>query len=363
MVRIHGSAALERPEFNPDMLRVARGALGETQGKLAEALGVTQGQVSRWEDGLRVPSAQEVEKLAQHLQFPVAFFFQADVLYGFGTCCMYHRKRQSLPIGTLNMIHDRINIMRMGIGRLLKNSQAILPEQFVRMDRDDYESPAKIAALLRATWQMPHGPVKCLVEWVERAGGIVVPFRFGTKKLDAVSQWPRGMPPLFFVNTESPADRWRFSLAHEVGHIVMHATPSPDAETEADEFASEFLMPEREVRADLHEITVAKGLRLKHKWRVSMQALIRRAKDLGVITQSKYTSLFAYLSKLGYRTREPADIAPEEPTTLSALLNHHTAALGYSRTELAEMTFCSVQRFQSFYLNEHESSGPFRIVE
>ena len=347
-------------EFNADMLRLARGAQGETQTQLAKALSVYQGKVSKWEDGLSLPSEEEIERIARHLQYPVVFFFQQDAVYGFGTCCLYHRKRKKLAVKTLNVIHDRINVMRIGIARLLRNVDE-LPVQFERMDVDEYDSPEQIAQLTRAAWQMPYGPVRSLVAVVEAAGGIVVQCPFGTSQLDAVSQWPRGMPPLFFVNTDNPVDRWRFTLAHEVGHIIMHRVPTANAEEEADRFASEFLMPKRDVALDLHSLTVQKALRLKPRWRVSMQALIRRARDVGTITDRKYTSLFTYLSKLGYRKNEPGPLAPEHPTTLQRLIDVHFEHLGYSFSELSKLVFCTEQRFRADYLNEADG-GPFRVV-
>lgn len=347
-------------DFNPDMLRVARGAQGMTQAELAKALSVTQGKVSKWEDGLLVPSEDETERIAKHLQYPTALFFQQDTVYGFGSCCLYHRKRKKLPVKTLNTIHDHINVLRIGISRLLRNVEE-LPIQVERMDIDEYKSPEEIARLVRAAWQVPYGPIRSLVAVVESAGGVVVQCPFGTRQLDAVSQWPRGLPPLFFVNTDNPVDRWRFTLAHEVGHIIMHRVPTANAEEEADRFASEFLMPERDVALDLQSITVPKALRLKPRWRVSMQALIRRARDLGAITQRQYTSLFTYLSKLGYRKDEPSPLEPEHPSTLRRLIDVHFSHLGYTISELSELVFCTEERFRAEYLGEI-NRGPFRVV-
>lgn len=345
--------------FNPDMLRLARGSAGKTQTELADLMEVSQGKISKWEDGLREPSQEEVQRLGEVLRFTPEFFYQTDAVYGFGTCCMYHRKRQSLQTGVLNSIHDRINFLRIGISRLLRNVE--MPEhRFEPLDIDEYGPPGKIAQLVRTQWQLPYGPVRNLVGAIEAAGGIVVPFRFGTKLLDAVSQWPRNMPPLFFVNNEIPADRWRFSLAHELGHIIMHRTPSPTPEPEADSFAAEFLMPERDILPDLHEVTVPKALRLKSRWRVSMQAIIRRAKDTGAITPRKYTSLNAYISKLGYKKDEPEPIAPEYPTTMNRLIDVHQNQLGYDIEELSRLVYCYEDRFRRRYLGE--DGNQLRIV-
>ena len=209
---------------------------------------------------------------------------------------------------------------------------------------------------------MPYGPVRNLVWVIENAGAIVVQFPFGTDKLDAVSQWPQNLPPIFFVNSDIPADRWRFTLAHELGHIVMHRIPTPDAEKQADQFASEFLMPEKEILLDIKALTLPKAIQLKSKWRVSMQAIIRRAYQLGEITNRKYVSLFSYISKLGYRKREPNPISSESPTTLSRLLKAHREDLGYSEEEMLRLLFCDEDRFRSLY-SAAEGSHIFNVIQ
>jgi Zn-dependent peptidase ImmA (M78 family) len=274
---------------------------------------------------------------------------------------MYHRKRQSVPVKALNIIHDRVNILRMRLGRLLRNADAHQENGFHRLDIDEYGgSPERIAQLIRAAWKLPMGPVKNLVGAIENAGGIVVPCSFGTTKLDAVSQWPRNMPPIFFINKDIPVDRWRFTLAHEVGHIVMHAIPTPNAEKEADRFASEFLMPERMIRHDLDNITLEKAAALKPYWRVSIQALFRRAKDVGKMTDRRYISLCAYISKLGYRKIEPVTIAPEEPTVLRNLIRFHREEHGFSVSDLGKLMLISEQELREQFLDE--GACPLRVV-
>ena len=68
-------------------------------------------------------------------------------------------------------------------------------------------------------------------------------------------------------------------------------------EGEADRFAAEFLMPEREIRSDLRPpLTIARLAALKPYWKVSMAALARRAWNVGTIDQNRYRRLFTELS-------------------------------------------------------------------
>jgi Zn-dependent peptidase ImmA (M78 family) len=109
------------------------------------------------------------------------------------------------------------------------------------------------------------------------------------------------------------------SVAHELAHLVLHAGKNRLGvdETEADEFAAEFLMPEAVMRSVLRTpVTLSALAEIKSVWRVSLQALIRRAKDLNIITDRQYRYLFEQLSSLGWRTIEPISIEPEKPRAI-----------------------------------------------
>jgi Zn-dependent peptidase ImmA (M78 family)/DNA-binding transcriptional regulator YiaG len=345
----HRALDSNRRSVNPDMLILARESRGLSQTALAAALSVTQGKISKCETGSIAVSSEDLEKLANVLEYPPDFFFLSDRVEGFGSTCFHHRKRQSLPVGELRLIHATINVIRIHLARLLDGVEIDGKNQFHRLDIDEYESPEQIARIVRATWKLPCGPVRSLVSVVENAGGIVIPYAFGTPKIDAVSQWPRLSPPLFFVNRDIPADRWRFSLAHEIGHVIMHQVPPPDAEEQANRFAAEFLMPEREISGELESMSLSKAAMLKPRWRVSMQALIRRAHTIGRITKRKEQMLFTHLSKLQMRKHEPALIAPEEPTILRDLLDVHTGHLGYSVQQISKLTKSCEAHFRRLF--------------
>ena len=112
----------------------------------------------------------------------------------------------------------------------------------------------KSARRLRNLWQLPQGPVRSVIGSIESAGGIVFRCSFGTTKVDGISQWSLAdseASPVFFVSDRAPGDRERWTLAHEIAHVVMHHLPTDDPEPEADRFAAEFMMPAHEIERDL----------------------------------------------------------------------------------------------------------------
>src|SRR5262245_51815564 len=212
--------------INPEMIVVAREARGLTQTQLAERLDASQARVSKWEAGIIAPSSDDIAALTSALDYPAEFFMQTDRVYGFGSPCFYHRKRTRMPVGDLRRIQARLNIFRFHVTRLVRGIAIETENKFVRLDVDEHGGPEEVARLLRHQWGLPFGPVPNVVNAVENAGAILFALSFGTKNLDAISQVVAGCPPVIFINSDIPGDRLRFTLMHEVGHIVMHQLPS-----------------------------------------------------------------------------------------------------------------------------------------
>lgn len=170
------------------------------------------------------------------------------------------------------------------------------------------------------------------------------------------------MPPLFFVNASASGDRLRYSLSHEMGHIVMHEVHTEDMEREANRFAAEFLMPANDIRSSLDGLSLPKLATLKPYWKVSMAALLKRATDLKKITERQVRYLWMQMGRLGYRTREPAEleIPVEKPTTLRELFDVYTDELNYSIADLSNLLDVFEHHVRADYFGK---SGHLRVVK
>lgn len=350
-------------DVNPQMIALARKARGLTQADLAARVGVTQALLSRIEGGLRTASGELLQRLSEALHYPPSFFCQPGGTYVSGVSFLYHRKRQSVPSRLLDQIHARISIYQMHLKRLLEAVE--LPPCRIRaVDLNDFESVQDVVRSLRAAWGIPPGPIYNLTRTIEDLGGIVIPFDFGTSAVDAVSQWPPGLPPLFFVNTRFPGDRLRFTLAHELAHVVLHQEePHPGMEAEADQFAAELLMPERDIKPYLVKVDLPTLANLKLQWKVSMAALLKRASDLGTITENQARWLWQKMAKAGYRRREPPelDIPPEEPTLFHEIIEAYRVGMGYTDKELARLLHLHEDEVRHLYGSR--AASHLRIVK
>jgi Zn-dependent peptidase ImmA (M78 family)/transcriptional regulator with XRE-family HTH domain len=324
--------------FNPSMVTLAREALGLTQGELADRVGVSQGTLSKLEAGALEPAPETLALLAGELRVPESFFFQRELLTGPSVSEFFHRRRQDVPAKLLRQAHATINIILLHLGRLLRSAE--VPDcRIPKQDADAYHSVAEVARAVRAMWGLPAGPIHNLIHSIEAAGGIVIRCALGSPRVDAISRWVPGLPPVFFLNSGQPADRERLSLAHELGHMILHHAPTDDMEMEANAFAGEFLMPASDIRSDFGEVTLYRLGVLKPYWRSSMAALLHRAADLKMVSERTARFLWMQMGKAGYRRREPPelDIATEEPRLLQELLRFHLEDLGYELEQLADL--------------------------
>lgn len=342
------------------MLTLARDARGLTQEELADRVGIGQGTLSKYETGLQEPPNSFVKALGEALGYPDSFFFEPGRPYGLPP--FHYRRRKKLSKKVLGRIVAEMNIRRVHLSKLLlsfeRKSNTYIPE----IDRDDYMGRSKapfsiedVARTIREMWMLPSGPIPNMVELIEANGGVVIPCDFGTDLLDAMSQRIDGLPILVFINVNAPTDRLRHTLAHELGHMILHTTTVKDDEVmedEADAFAGAFLLPADEVRTQLRKFDLRQLANMKNYWKVSMAAIAVRADRLKLITPYQSKMFWIEMSRLGYRKREPNEPPREMPSLLRQMVAFHMKKLGYSASDMAKLLHLRLQEFQSMYGEE-----------
>ncbi|MFZ5848425.1 MAG: XRE family transcriptional regulator [Actinomycetota bacterium] len=346
--------------MKPRMLQLLRESRGLSQTKLAQLSGIPQPTLSKAEAGLTELDRDRQIAVADALNYPVDVLDWADEVFGFGSAAFHHRKQQSLGVTTLQQIHADVNLIRMRLVRLLRGVELSPLYRFPSFEVEELGSPAEVARAVRATWKLPMGPIDSMMRVLEGAGAIVIRVDLHSHRISAISTSVPGSPQLFILNEGLSADRERFTLAHELGHLVMHDLPtSPDdAEREADAFAAEFLMPANEIRSELSAIDLRKAAALKRKWKTAMSALIRRARDLGKIDDSRYKSLNVQMSRQGWLKQEPVQIPREEPTLVTDVINLHRNEHGYTTEELAALAGLTPAEYRLMFHDEH---GPEKL--
>ncbi|AWG57923.1 helix-turn-helix domain-containing protein [Mycobacteroides abscessus] len=303
-----------------DVLAIARKARGLTQTELAELVGVTQPTINRYESGDRDPEPELLPKLAAVLGVTEQLLAHGNRFRGALAVDAHMRRLKTTKASAWRQMEARLNLLRVHASFLFEEV-SIASEQHVPAFDADFTSPEDAARMVRAQWRMPMGPVANMTRWLESAGCLVFQEDFGTPRIDGLSQWV-GDHPVILLNANAPADRKRLTLAHELGHLVLHSNgPTEDVETEANAFAAEFLMPANEIRPELHRLELGTLIDLKREWGVSMQAILERAYRMKLVTPESRTKFYKMMNARGWKTNEPGGefLADEKPSMPAAI--------------------------------------------
>jgi Zn-dependent peptidase ImmA (M78 family)/DNA-binding XRE family transcriptional regulator len=299
-----------------ERIRQARELRGLTQTELARRLGVSQPAIAYAEAGRSQPSAELLEGIALQTGFPLSFFRQ-PAAPDFPAGSLLFRRRASMTSQQATKVRRYAQTALELVAHMDRRLQG--PE--LRLPRLD-EDPVAAAQLTRSALGFsPDTPIPNLVNTLERNGVFVLALPFPIEGGDAFSAWIGDgiQRPVIVLAGEAPGDRRRFSTAHEVKHLVMDRAPNAPLatlEADADRFASELLLPGAAMREVITPpVTLTSLAPLKRLWGVSIQALIRRARDLDIISERQYRYLFEQVAARGWRTREPEalDIPVEKP--------------------------------------------------
>lgn len=336
--------------INSYMIELARKSRGFTQKDLSKKLDCTQGTISKIEQGINDVDDELLKKLSTVLEYPTSFFFQNGRIIA--PTMKYRRSRASLSAKIRDQIDSHHNVIALVINELLEAVE--IPENNVPdWPSYDWESPSEIAQALRQYWKLPRGPINNLTAVLESAGIIIVETDFTTRKFDGVYYPFPDLPPIIFVDKNIPGDRLRFTLAHELGHIIMHQKPKnlETIENETDEFSAEFMLPAEDIRPHLHNLNLQKLANLKQTWKMSMASILVRAERLSTISNRKYRYLWSQMSKAGYKTQEPKglQIPREKSQILDKLIKLHIDELDYDLETLSRAVNLNVSEFSDVF--------------
>lgn len=328
-----------KAKYNYELLELAREARKLTQKEVALRISFSQSRLSKAEVGKQTLTEENLIELSKVYDYPLSFFYTNTDSAPAGH--LYFRRRVTTSAKIINSIVANTRIYKMALDELM--SAIEMPDYDLSSYSTDIYTPEEIAQRVRLTLRITKGPVYDLTALLENHGIIVAKIDFGIdmEKFDGLSSVTDSGHKIIFLNSRMPNDRLRFSLAHELGHIVMHLdnlpTHSETIEEEADRFASEFLMPEKEIFSSLNNLNFSKLGDLKRYWLVSMRAIVRRAKTLGTITDQQYRNLQIDFSRKGYAKKEPINLPFENSSVIPDIIDLHKSELGYSDADIMDM--------------------------
>ncbi|HEY1062931.1 MAG TPA: XRE family transcriptional regulator [Daejeonella sp.] len=342
--------------INPKMLILGREARGLTQAELANQLDrISQANYSRMEKGIINVNEEQISEIANTLNFPLDFFKRPEPK---GTQVEYfYRKKATLPKKKQYELEANFNLLRLWLNDMLAEIDIpdfVIPE----IEIEHTNTPETIAKRIRIFFGISKGPIDALINVLEKRGIIVYFLSECPDKFDGTTIITAAGTRVIVVNGKMPNYRKRFTIAHELCHIICHipfsdTDPYRNVENEANRFASEFLMPADECISDLYRLTYSKLTDLKNYWNVSKSAIIRRASDLGCITKDKYTHLMIELSRYNERKSEKTDVPLDEPKILKKMVDSYLNDMGYTKDELMKSLTINEEDFSRFLVRDN----------
>lgn len=338
-------------DINPRILILARESRGLSQSELSSRLNISQGKLSKAEKGEQTISDLTLTDLARILSYPEQFFYQATP--SAPVSHYYYRKKITIPKKVMAKMESTIKIFRNNIDSLMEAVE--LPEYKILTFDPSEDLPDEIARKARYLLKIPDGPIENLTNILEKNGLLIVKTDLFNEKTDGLSTISDKGTHIIYLNKRMPNDRLRYSLAHELGHIIMHfdiPLDSENVEQEADRFASEFLMPEKDIKNSLRNLNFNKLGDLKRYWKVSMRSLVRRARDLDLIDQQEYRNFQINFSRRGMAKSEPIALPEEKPYVMNQIVKLHLNELDYSEEELARVVNLDLTEFQDRFIEQ-----------
>lgn len=306
----------------PHRLRDARKAKRMTQSALAEIIGVTRQSISAYEAGEKVPEPENFSRIVNALGQPFSFFTTENTpIFGEQKP---HFFRKNGP-DTLRK-YEACSVLGHWFVQIVKYCDGFVNYPKVDVleaapkDKSQIYSTEEIESIAEAcrqNWGLGLGPVSNVLALIESKGIAVCRYEMEDEKIDAFSFWNGNRPFIFMASDKESATRHRFDLSHELGHLILHRWVEAEElkdpvtlkriEAEADSFAGAFLLPRRSFMNEVYTSRLDAFVGLKRRWKVSIQSMIYRCRDLEIIDSDQFTNLYKQISYRKWRKNEPLD--------------------------------------------------------
>lgn len=292
--------------------------------ELAEGVHVTRQSVSKYERGIVGPSPEIVQSISLFLGFPIEFFYKSDEKSTASSSPLFFRSNSNIAKKVKTACKYQIK----WADDLRKQLEVFV--NFVDIDLPiidkDYENLSceeieELALDIRKKWELNDDPIDDLIGLLENHGVIVSQFAASTlcpfKGIDAFSCWKDGTPYVLYHSSQKSAVRTRFSILHELGHLIMHSSIADNdsvkkeivdfADMQADRFAAAFLLPATSFPKDIRSTSLFSLEAIKRKWGAAMSTIIKRCETLELLTENQINYLKRQMTINKYWHHEPLD--------------------------------------------------------
>ncbi|WP_417821862.1 helix-turn-helix domain-containing protein [Terasakiella sp.] len=335
----------------PSKLTGARVLMRLNQSELAREVGITRQAISAFERGEKAPDPTTMDRISEALKQPISFFI-SESLPVFGNESPRFFRAFGPKTKKRNLMCDELGKTLVQTAKFFDefiNYPSIDVPAYSAQDESGRYSGEEIecaAEECRKAWGLGVGPISNVISLLESKGIIISRYEVDNENIEAFSFWNGERPFIFMASNKDSAVRARFDLAHELGHLVLHRWVGVDEiedpktlkliEAEANRFAGAFLLPRKSFPNEVFSPRLDGFISLKERWKVAIQAMVYRCKNLGVFDEDQVTNLYKQISYRKMRKREPLDdvIPFEKPKLLQRAVDLLLDANRFSADEI-----------------------------
>lgn len=339
-------------------LKLARKMAGMSLQDLSDSVNnqVSKQALNKYEKGLMNPTSEVLIALSKALDVKPDYFLKKNTAE-LGQISF--RKKASLTKKDQDAIVEKArNYFE---NHLEIESILAIDNNFVNPLADDqinsFEDVEAAALKLRQVWELGLNPIINLIEMLELQG-IKVYLLETVDDIDGFATITEGGIPLVMINHHSKSlERIRFTIIHELAHILLALNESIKANTKLEEqychyFSSCFLIPRKKLIQMIggekrNYIRINELIHIKEYYGISIRAIVHRLKKIGVITDNYYKRWMVYMSKEYGGKNEPGNYTGSEKSNyFNQLINRALSEGVISIGKAASLSNMSVNEFR-----------------
>lgn len=365
----------------PSRIKQARVSRGYSMADLGNLVGVSRQAISKYEIGTYTPTEAVLSRIASVLRYEISFFrkpLPSDVA---SPSTVFFRSRRSTTKKSKEAAKEKIAIFQ-EIDKYLRQFVSFpkvnLPtiDYHFTYEQLNIQQIEEFAMAVRNNWGLGNAPIVNLTNVFQKNGIMISVMNLNNKKIDAFSVWKDAIPYIFLSSEKYSDVRLRFTLAHELGHLLLHANYINEEEIqtkvifdkiekEADLFAAALLLPATTFSNDIYSTSIDHFINLKKKWKASIGSMIYRCQDLDLLTENQIKYLKDQMSYNHYWKSEPLDniIPLEQPfahkQAFDLILDNHIV----TETDIIEEIGCEASEIEEYSFLEKGRLTPSSIPD
>lgn len=347
-------------------LKIARSLTGlstrAVAAKIAKRFPISHSTIANYESGRSVPPLDVLAALVEVYERPINWFLES----GKGlTGVRYRNLKSRVRMSDLHRFEAEVQRWINAYVSLEDRLKRPLEATITGIKADKTTPPEQLSQTIRSELGLPsEGPIPSVVDVLERFG-IRVLENPTDLRIDGMAA-KYGGSYVVVLNPTVSNDRTRLNAAHELAHVLCGDCDTDEAETEeaekrAFEFASVFLLPNRQLKSAFEGKSMVRLVQFKERFGISLAAMVYRADKLGFITKAEAKNLWIEFSRRGWRTNEPGLVRPDRATRFEQLIDEAILSGQLSLKEVADLSGVrpeSIRERLNFAMGIHEENVP-----